>query len=285
MQKETRSVRSLLAASVLTFAAAAMLAATPFWVEKPYSDWNEKEVTKILSDSPWVRPADINFDFSAMRGNARASGPGGAGSRAGGGSGTPGSDGRMGAGMSQINATVMWRSALPVRQAMYQAAVLKKSPSAEALERAIAEVPAYHILAVNGLPNFGGRGQRRPGMPPPDGGVRGTEGAGVESERGPAGPRQGQPPMSPEQREQMRKQMEERQLAATKLIIGDQVINAERMENVQLGESRIVLFYFPKSREVDSADKEAKFETQLGPLKLSAKFKPREMILAGDRMN
>src|SRR5512137_959862 len=27
-----------------------------FWCSKPYTEWNEKEVQKLLKDSPWSRP-------------------------------------------------------------------------------------------------------------------------------------------------------------------------------------------------------------------------------------
>lgn len=193
-----------------------------------------------------------------------------------GGPGGPGMGGPMGGGMPELSATVMWRSALPIRQAMYQAAVLQESPAAASLERALAEEPAFHILAVSGLPNGGGPGgMRGSGMPGP-----GMPGPGMQGPGGAMPPGANRPAMTEEQRQEMRKQMEERMLANTKLTIGKDVVSAERMETVQAGEQRILLFYFPKNRNLEASDKEAAFETQMGPLKIAATFKPKEMIFA-----
>lgn len=257
-------IRSFLSAAALGLTGAALLFAAPFWVEKPYQEWSQKEVAKLLSDSPWTRSATVDIDFSAMRGGPsgqQTGSPGGPGGQqpglgmGGPGMGGPGMGGPGMGGMPEISATVMWRSALPIRQAMYQAAVLQESPAAEALERALGEEPAYHILALSGLPNPGGPGVRTP----------------------PPGNRQ---PITDEQRQAMEKQMEARMLASTTLTVGNETLAAERMERVQSGERRILLFYFPKSRNLQPSDKEAKFETQMGPLKIAATFKAKDMIFA-----
>lgn len=295
--------RRILMAGTLAIATASLLLAAPFWVEKPYTQWNEKEVSKLLSDSPWVRPATVDFDMAAMR-QARAggemggrgggmAGPGGGAAGPGGGAGAPGGEGGPGGGMGgpgggmgrpggmggpggggmqDLNVSVMWRSALPVRQAMYQAAVLQESKSAEALERtrqlerALQEEPSYHILAVNGLPNLG-PGMGRQGMPGARGGQAPASG-------------EGRPQLSEEQRAEMRKQMEARMLSNTSLAIGNDTMNPERVETVLTGSGRVLLFYFASTRSLNPSDKEARFETQMGPLKISAKFKPKDMIFA-----
>jgi hypothetical protein len=283
-------IRSLLSAAALGLTGAAFLFAAPFWVEKPYQEWSQKEVAKLLSDSPWTRSATVDFDFSAMRGGlgGQQPGPGMGGPGMGGpgmggpGMGGPGMGGPGMSGMPEISATVMWRSALPIRQAMYQAAVLQESPAAEALERALGEEPAYHILALSGLPNPGGPGgprgpgdQRGPGQQAPAPQDPGMQASGARTP--PPGNR---PPITDEQRQGMEKQMEARMLANTTLTVGNETLAAERMERVQSGEKRILLFYFPKSRNLQPSDKEAKFETQMGPLKIAATFKAKDMIFA-----
>ena len=40
--------------SVLLFLCALCMWAADFWTTKPFTDWNEKEVQKVLTDSPWV---------------------------------------------------------------------------------------------------------------------------------------------------------------------------------------------------------------------------------------
>lgn len=86
--------------------------------------------------------------------------------------------------------------------------------------------------------------------------------------------------MTEEQRAAMQKQMEARMLANTTLTVGSETLAAERMEQVRSGEKRILLFYFPKNRNLQPSDKEAKFETQMGPLKIAATFKAKDMFFA-----
>ena len=40
--------------SVLLFLFALCMWAADFWATKPFTDWSEKEVQKVLTDSPWV---------------------------------------------------------------------------------------------------------------------------------------------------------------------------------------------------------------------------------------
>jgi hypothetical protein len=275
-------IRSFLSAAALGLTGAALLFAAPFWVEKPYQEWSHKEVAKLLSDSPWTRSATVDFDFSAMRG-----GPGGQGSQqpgpgmAGPGMGGPEMGGPGMGGMPEISATVMWRSALPIRQAMYQAAVLQENPAAEALERALTEEPAHHILALSGLPTPGGPGgPRGPGQPGSGLQAPAPLDPGMQASGARTPPPGNRPPMTEEQRLAMQKQMESRMLANTTLSIGGETIAPERMEQVRSGEKRILLFYFPKNRDLQPSDKEAKFETQMGPLKIAAIFKAKDMIFA-----
>ena len=171
----------------------------------------------------------------------------------------------MGGGMPQMNAVVMWRSALPVRQAMYQAATLQESKAAEQLALQLDEEPEHHILAVTGLPAMGG-----PGL-----GRRSGQTAQPDATN------RSQP--SEEQREEMRKQMETRTLDNTRLVFGKDEVTPEKMETVNLASGRVLVFFFPKTYEIDAEGKDIRFETQMGPMKVSAKFKPKDMIFAAKR--
>ncbi len=55
--KMARMTRGLLVAATV-FVAINAWAGDP-WKEKPYKDWDEKDVRKILSDSPWSKPVEI----------------------------------------------------------------------------------------------------------------------------------------------------------------------------------------------------------------------------------
>lgn len=60
---------------VFVFSAFAMILAHPLafsaqWNKKPYTDWSEKEATKVLNDSPWGQTQNLT-DTSQMTGQAR----------------------------------------------------------------------------------------------------------------------------------------------------------------------------------------------------------------------
>lgn len=282
--------RTALKSTLILGALAVSLWAAPFWASKPYTQWTEKEVEKILGDSPWMQTAEVTFDMEAMRA-ARArmgggdgapgggmGGPGGGGMGGpGGGMGGPGGGpGGMGGGMSRPEVYVMWQSSTPIRQAMARAASLKSSPTAESLEQQLKETPTHHVLAVMGLPaGPGGQRGRGPGGPdgqaPPSGGPEGA--AQGRGGRGPGG----QAP-SPERMAEMRERMQQQMKENSFLVIDGQKISPEKVETVFSGSERILMFYFPKTVEITSKTKSAAFEGSMGPLKIEAKFKPKDML-------
>lgn len=276
--------RPILYAFTLGAMLTAALWAAPFWATKPYSQWTAKEVEKILGDSPWVKSADISFDMSGMpqggmRGGAGSmggpsgvgspgagmggpgagmGGPGGGMGGPGGGMGGPGGGmGGPGGGMQMPSAYVMWQSAPRVRQAMVRAAQLKESPAAVELEQQLATESTHHILAVMGLSAGPGGG---PGMM-----------------RRPGGEGGGQQP-NPEQIAEMRARMEERMKDNSSLTIDGTKLAPEKIETVLSGTERILMFYFPKTVNFTAKSKNIAFQTQMGPLKLNTKFKPKDML-------
>lgn len=64
--------------------------AADVWVAKPYTEWSDKDIQKIMSDSPWAKKVTATFEFSARGGGPAASGGGGGG---GGGRGKSGPQG------------------------------------------------------------------------------------------------------------------------------------------------------------------------------------------------
>ena len=96
-----RKVIAYLVAAVCLCTLAA--AAEDFWVKKKYTQWSEKECTKMLTDSPWAREWSENFVNMA-------------------GTGEGGMDSTATATERQTNTQVGYRfrlrSALPIRQAL-----------------------------------------------------------------------------------------------------------------------------------------------------------------------
>src|SRR5262245_12100097 len=73
-----------LAAIALSFAAC--LWAADFWQSKPFTEWNEKEMKRMLENSPWARMVSISMgDPRPMA----SGGGGGRGRNRGGGGGDP----------------------------------------------------------------------------------------------------------------------------------------------------------------------------------------------------
>jgi hypothetical protein len=65
---------SVFAVAALATGAAALFAGAEFWQTKPYTEWNDKEVARILNDSPWAREAhaaqfDYDLKFEKERSN------------------------------------------------------------------------------------------------------------------------------------------------------------------------------------------------------------------------
>ena len=65
--------------SVLLFLCALCMWAADFWTTKPFTEWNEKEVQKILSDSPWTAKITISGGFGGGRSPTAGGGGGGGG--------------------------------------------------------------------------------------------------------------------------------------------------------------------------------------------------------------
>ena len=115
--------------------------AAGFWEKKKFSDWSDKEVEKILKDSPWAHTVDIPM------------GGGGGGGRGGGGGGDDfGGGGGGGGGVPTMSLVVRWQTALPMRQAMARERFgAEATTSAEAAKLLAADTDSY-VIAFGPLP-------------------------------------------------------------------------------------------------------------------------------------
>jgi len=155
--------------SVLLLLCALCMWAADFWTTKPFTEWNEKEVNKILTDSPWTEKVTITAGVGGPGGIAEASG-GRGGGRGGGGRGggpqgdsvtaDPGIDGGGGggfgggAGPTGISVTLLWQTALPVKQALAKrrfGSEAGTSPDAKAL---LERPDQVYVLTMIGMPGF-----------------------------------------------------------------------------------------------------------------------------------
>jgi hypothetical protein len=163
--------------SMIAAGACCALLAADFWQNKKFTEWDEKEVKKMLQDSPWCRSFTVEVKGSGkgqnqnqntnqnpnQNPNRNLGGGGGGGGRGGrggggGGMGGMGGGGNMGGGggggRQPGSATVMarWMSALPVKQAFARAQYGDEAASSPDAVRSLEKQETQYVLALIGLP-------------------------------------------------------------------------------------------------------------------------------------
>jgi hypothetical protein len=120
-----------------------------FWEAKPYTDWSEKEVEKILrKNSPWTRILLENAPTTSVSIGATDSGGGGGG---GGGRGGGGRSGGGGGGGAPGEIVINW-NALPIRQALARQMMLQNPNVAkQQLDQILNYKPQFFEFFVTGL--------------------------------------------------------------------------------------------------------------------------------------
>lgn len=139
-----------------------------FWEKKKFSEWNDKEVRRMLTDSPWAHA----YELMSGGGFPSSGGGGGRGGRRGGGGGfsadsgsgggmeadTGGTSGRgdMGGGGQPMrpSAVVHFRvlSALPVKQALARMRYGNETLTSPDAAKFLARQEAAYVVGIAGLP-------------------------------------------------------------------------------------------------------------------------------------
>ncbi|MBI4266228.1 MAG: hypothetical protein HY657_17780 [Acidobacteria bacterium] len=132
--------RALIAAAGFIVLASGALAAAEFWDDKAFTAWSDKEVMQILSDSPWSRPVAVSL--APAGGDARG--------RRGGGRGGGGRGGRGAA--PQLQLTVTWRTALPMKQALVRSQIGLNGAVPPEAEEMLARTEDAYAVTITGLP-------------------------------------------------------------------------------------------------------------------------------------
>ena len=177
--------RILLRSMAIASLSAAALWAADFWESKSYTEWSEKEVGKLMTNSPWSQKVTVYM--SGGRGGAG----GGGGFGGAGGGGRPGSGGRGGGGIGgaggsrggggrdgggrgggdfggagaapSMSLFVRWVSSIPVKQAMVRSKYGDEAATARESIDYLARQESHYIVAVVGLPRrMSGFVQRNP---------------------------------------------------------------------------------------------------------------------------
>ncbi len=122
------------------------------WKEKDFKDWDQNDVKKILTDSPWVKPVQIGGGGSAAPGSALT--PTGDAAHRDQTSVAGDSGGSGGGGSAAMMFTVSWASARTFREALARNKELNGTPAEEARKNLGATQETFIIL-VRGN-NLGG---------------------------------------------------------------------------------------------------------------------------------
>ena len=131
--------------------------AANFWDKKPYQEWNDQEIARILIDSPWAKEVLIRVgqDYvappPAAPNPASVAGVGGPTPNLGGGPLGPAVGRKVQTIPSGATVRVRWESAEPLRQAI--ARTLYKAGSAEAQEL-VSSQPSHYIIAIDNIPPY-----------------------------------------------------------------------------------------------------------------------------------
>ena len=158
----------------------ALACAADFWEKKPAEEWNEKETAKLIENSPWAKV--VAGVMNTPMGGARPMGGGGGGGRRGGGGGGAGggfqdasmgsSVGAGGGGMRggdmgpggggpggggppaapQINATVRWQSAKPVKEAVLKMRFGAELKTSKEAQEVLAREESAYVIVLDKLP-------------------------------------------------------------------------------------------------------------------------------------
>jgi hypothetical protein len=161
--------------TLLMFVAALTVWAADAWV-KPYTDWNEKDLQKIMSDSPWSKKVSVAFDNmggggggGGGRGGGRGpqggstdpgidgeGGGGGGGGRGGrGGGGGGGGDaggGAPGGGIPEAELTIRWQSAVTIQQALVKAKYGAEAATKDEAQKQLQTEQEFYVIWIAGLP-------------------------------------------------------------------------------------------------------------------------------------
>ncbi len=131
--------RRFMATSIVCVLACAVLAAADFWEEKEFTAWSDRDVEKMMTDSPWAKRLTVRFPRPPRESSGR--GRGGFGAAAGFGGGSP-----------QSRLIVQWRSGLPIRQAMVRGRIGEGGTVDPNGRQILAQPPPAYFVVVTGVP-------------------------------------------------------------------------------------------------------------------------------------
>lgn len=239
------------------FFSAGILLAADFWTTKPFTEWSDKEIAKIVSDSPWAKRVSLSMGLppggmdtpgaGGRRGGAGAVGGGVSGDASaqipgggGGGGGLSGGDmgGGPGGGVApSITFIVRWQTAMPVKQALMKNKYGAEAAGSEEAKKFLAQEEKNYVVVLQGLPKM-------------------LAGAAAQGENGVEKFKQG--------------------IALQRK--GKQPILAEKLQIVPQEKTVDLYILFPRADAISIEDKEVEFVCKMPRSDVKQKFKLKDMM-------
>ncbi len=253
-------------AAIAGFLGAALWAAE-VWEAKPFQDWNDKDLQKVINNSPWARRAAATLttpgahiasaagttrgrDSTTFGADDAAASDAGI-TRGGRGAGGPEGGGRIGsapdaldqgpqvAQQAGVPITIRWQSALPMRQAQMRAKYGKEAATSPEAQKFLAQDPMFYVLIVSGLQ-----------------GSIVSGGAGEQAKQNIA-------------------------RSTTLTPKGKEPIHPAVIDFAPNGTVVDVLMGFPKTAPIALENMEAELTSQIGPATVKYKFRLKDMVVRG----
>jgi hypothetical protein len=156
-------MRTFAKVSVAILLMAVLAWASDVWKTKPYQQWDQKDVNKVLNHSPWVKTINVTANWApeqmsmGVPGAGQTNVPQQQGGQPGMGGGQPGMGGGMPGGMGQAvqsrrEATFQarWLSAKTMRKALARLELLNGKTSQPDAEHYVAQIPPEYEIVVFG---------------------------------------------------------------------------------------------------------------------------------------
>ena len=247
-------MRTALVNQLALFAALtpAALWAADVW-DKPFQDWTDKDVQKVVTNSPWARQARavLGDAIPLAAGRNRPPAVGDASSTE---TGVP--KGREPAGAArlgsapsdfdqgpqsaqQIPVIVRWQSALPLRQAQMRGKYGKEAAVSPQAQKFLTDEPAIYVLGIAGL-----------------------AGSIVSAGGG----------------DQARQSIAEK---STLTVKGKEPLHPVSVDFVPNGSNVDVLIAFPRAMPITLEDQEVELASEIGRATVRYKFKLNDMLVRG----
>jgi hypothetical protein len=218
--------------------------AADFWQTKPYTDWTDKEVEKIETNSPWSKQVPLSVGGGGRGPDTSRGKHGATGVDADTGMGVGSSsrsnpkevdDGQPGGSTQML--FVSWRSALVFREAVAKAKFGGEAATSADAKKILTEEPKTYVIMISGLSARAVRGGDK---------------------------------------------MKESLMPNTFLTVkGKDPIQATDVQTGGNEQRPVVVFTFPRTAAITLDDKDVEFSTKLGAIAVKQKFHLKDMVFNG----